>query len=50
VAFAGQMVLSQSPQIRAEIKRYFDLFCSAFADEDGVLNSPHAALLAQARR
>jgi hypothetical protein len=50
VAFAGQMVQSQSPQIRAEIKRYFDLFCSDFADEDGVLSLPHAALLAQARR
>ena len=50
VAFGGQIVQSQTPQIRAEIKRHFDLFSSEFADEDGVLTLPHAALLARARR
>ncbi|MBT2444492.1 class I SAM-dependent methyltransferase [Streptomyces sp. ISL-36] len=50
VAFGGQMVQSQNPLIRAEIKRNFDRFSSAFADEDGVLTLPHAALLARARR
>jgi SAM-dependent methyltransferase len=50
VASTGQMVKSQTPRIRAEIKRHFDLFSSEFADEDGVLTLPHAALLARARR
>jgi hypothetical protein len=50
VAFGGQIVQSQTPRIRAEIKRHFDLFSSEFADEDGVLTLPHAALLARARR
>ncbi|WP_371674657.1 class I SAM-dependent methyltransferase [Streptomyces sp. NBC_00289] len=50
VAFGGQMVRSQTPRIRAEIKRHFDLFSSEFADGDGVLTLPHAALLARARR
>ncbi|MFI8242660.1 class I SAM-dependent methyltransferase [Streptomyces sp. NPDC085866] len=50
VAFGGQMVQSQTPLIRAEIKRHFDLFSSEFAGEDGVLALPHAALLARARR
>ncbi|MFF9662013.1 class I SAM-dependent methyltransferase [Streptomyces althioticus] len=50
VAFGGQMVRSQTPQIRADIKRHFDLFSSEFADEDGTLTLPHAALLARGRR
>ncbi|TQK50838.1 methyltransferase family protein [Streptomyces sp. SLBN-118] len=50
VAFGGQMVQSQTPRIRAEIKRHFDLFSREFADQDGVLTLPHAALLARARR
>ncbi|MEU3209189.1 class I SAM-dependent methyltransferase [Streptomyces cyaneofuscatus] len=50
VAFGGQMVQSQIPPIRAEIKRHFDLFSSEFADAEGVLTLPHAALLARARR
>ncbi|MPY61160.1 class I SAM-dependent methyltransferase [Streptomyces spongiae] len=50
VAFGGQLVRSQTSRIRAEIKRHFDLFSSEFADEDGLLTLPHAALLARARR
>ncbi|WP_369173280.1 class I SAM-dependent methyltransferase [Streptomyces sp. R28] len=50
VAFGGQIVQSQTPGIRAEIKRHFDLFSAKFADESGVLTLPHAALLARARR
>jgi SAM-dependent methyltransferase len=50
VAFTGQLVQSQAPETRAEIKRHFDLFSLEFADSDGVLTLPHAALLARARR
>jgi 2-polyprenyl-3-methyl-5-hydroxy-6-metoxy-1,4-benzoquinol methylase len=50
VAFTGQLVQSQTPKIRAEIKRQFDLLSSQFASADGILTLPHAALLARARR
>ncbi|MPY31457.1 class I SAM-dependent methyltransferase [Streptomyces adustus] len=50
VAFGGQLVQSQTPPVRAEIKRHFDLFSAEFADEDGLLTLPHAALLARGRR
>ncbi|MFJ9821519.1 class I SAM-dependent methyltransferase [Streptomyces sp. NPDC101151] len=50
VAFGGQMVQSQTPRVRAEIKRHFDLLSTEFADADGVLALPHAALLARGRR
>lgn len=50
VASAGQVVQSQTPQVRAEIKRHFDLFSAEFADADGILTLPHTALLARARR
>lgn len=50
VAFGGALVQSQTPRIRAEIKRHFDLLGAEFADSGGVLTLPHAALLAHARR
>ncbi|WP_037855821.1 class I SAM-dependent methyltransferase [Streptomyces sp. NRRL F-2799] len=50
VAFAGQMVVAQPPRIRAEIKHHFDVLSAAFTDATGVLNLPHAALLASAHR
>jgi len=50
VAFTGQLVQSQSPEIRAEIRGYFDKFSLEFADADGLLTLPHAALVARARR
>ncbi|CBG68537.1 MULTISPECIES: hypothetical protein [Streptomyces] len=50
MAFGGQLVQSQTPRIRTEIKRHFDLFSAEFASEDGLLALPHAALLARARR
>ncbi|WP_020575464.1 class I SAM-dependent methyltransferase [Actinopolymorpha alba] len=50
VAFTGQLVQSQTPRTRAAIKNYFDTFSVEFADADGLLTLPHAALLARARR
>lgn len=50
VAFGGQMVQSQTPEVRAEIRRHFELFASEFADDTGGLTLPHAALMARARR
>ncbi|MGW2822972.1 class I SAM-dependent methyltransferase [Streptomyces sp. NPDC001443] len=50
VAFGGQLVQSQTPPVRAEIKRHFDLLSAEFADKDGLLTLPHAALLARGRR
>jgi SAM-dependent methyltransferase len=50
VASGGRIVQSQTPHLRAEIKRHFDLLSAEFADEDGLLTLPHAALLARARR
>lgn len=50
VASGGRIVQSQTPRVRAEIKRHFDLLSAEFADEDGLLTLPHAALLARARR
>lgn len=50
VAFGGAFVQAQTPEVRAEIKRYFDLFGAEFADSGGVLTLPHTALLGHARR
>ncbi len=50
VAFTGQLIQSQPPAVRAEIKRFFDEFSAEFAGADGLLTLPHAALLARARR
>lgn len=50
VAFTGQLVQSQTPPLRGEIKRHFDVLSEDFADADGILTLPHAALLARARR
>lgn len=50
VSFGGHTVRSQTPGIRAEIRRHFDLLGAEFAADDGVLRLPHAALLARARR
>ncbi|MFI8347728.1 hypothetical protein [Streptomyces sp. NPDC085596] len=50
VASTGQIVTSQPPQIRAEIKRHFDVFSAEFTGPDGLLALPHTALLAWARR
>ncbi|MEU6441537.1 methyltransferase domain-containing protein [Streptomyces sp. NPDC047046] len=50
VASSGQLVRAQTPQVRAAIKRSFDRFSVEFADPDGMLRLPHAALLAQGRR
>ncbi|MFJ9852868.1 class I SAM-dependent methyltransferase [Streptomyces sp. NPDC101150] len=50
VASIGQVVQSQTPGKRAEIRRHFEALASEFADDDGMLALPHAALLARARR
>ena len=49
VAFVGQIVVSQPEEIRAEIKRHFDLLSKEFAGADGQLVLPHEALLVEAR-
>ncbi|WP_347400491.1 hypothetical protein [Streptomyces sp. BK239] len=49
-ALGGQMVQSQTPEVRAVIRRRFELFASEFADDTGGLTLPHAALMARARR
>ncbi|MFD2083191.1 Methyltransferase domain-containing protein [Actinopolymorpha cephalotaxi] len=49
VAFTGQLIQSQPPAVRADIKAFFDEFSAEFADTDGLLTLPHAALLARAR-
>ncbi|MFI6493938.1 class I SAM-dependent methyltransferase [Streptomyces sp. NPDC050564] len=46
VATIGQIVTSQPPGVIAEIKEHFDSLCAEFADPDGVLVLPHAALIA----
>ena len=50
VGFTGQVVASQTGEVRAEIKHHFDLLCQDFTGADGRLVLPHAALLARARR
>ncbi|EGJ73230.1 putative methyltransferase [Streptomyces sp. Tu6071] len=50
VASSGRLVRAQTPEVRAAIKRCFDRFSVEFADPDGKLRLPHAALLAHGRR
>ena len=45
-----QLLLSQPEEIRAEVKRHFDVLTKEFLGEDGRLVLPHAALLASACR
>ncbi|MCQ4083114.1 hypothetical protein NGB36_21515 [Streptomyces sp. RB6PN25] len=47
-ATIGQIVVSQTPEIRAGIKRHFDLLSGEFTGPDGPLVLPHAALPASA--
>ncbi|WP_431955118.1 class I SAM-dependent methyltransferase [Actinacidiphila sp. bgisy167] len=46
VATIGRIVTSQVPAVVAEIKMHFESLCAEFADPDGVLVLPHAALMA----
>ena len=50
VAFIGQLLLSQSERVRAEVRRHFDVLSQEFVGDDGRLLLPHAALLASACR
>lgn len=49
VSFFGHLIVRQSPEKVAEIKRHFDDFSSEFATPDGMLALPHTALLATGR-
>jgi SAM-dependent methyltransferase len=48
VSCAGHLIVRQTPEKIAEIKRYFDDFSGEFATPDGMLALPHAAVLATA--
>ncbi|MEU1623109.1 class I SAM-dependent methyltransferase [Streptomyces sp. NPDC005722] len=50
VAFIGQLLLSQTEETRAEVKRHFDTLAQELLGEDGLLVLPHAALLGSACR
>jgi SAM-dependent methyltransferase len=50
LAFIGQLLLSQSQETRAEVKRHFDVLSQEFLGADGQLILPHTAILATARR
>ncbi|GAA4880226.1 class I SAM-dependent methyltransferase [Kitasatospora terrestris] len=50
VAFIGQLLLAQTPETRAEVRRHFDTLAQPFLAPDGLLTLPHAALLTTAHR
>ncbi|MGW4380450.1 class I SAM-dependent methyltransferase [Kitasatospora sp. NPDC004531] len=50
VAFLGELLRRQSPQVRASVRREFDRLAREFACADGELALPHAAVLVSARR
>jgi SAM-dependent methyltransferase len=50
VAYVGQLYLSQPDDVRARMKRQFDVLAAELLGQDGRLILPHAALLASARR
>ncbi|MFF7330072.1 methyltransferase domain-containing protein [Streptomyces sp. NPDC008150] len=49
VAHVGALLSSQTPEVRAEVRRQYDLLGAEFTTPDGLLGLPHAALLARAR-
>jgi len=49
VSFFGHLIVRQSAETIAEIKRHFDDLSGEFARPDGMLALPHAALLAAGR-
>ncbi|MFE7532218.1 class I SAM-dependent methyltransferase [Kitasatospora sp. NPDC057542] len=49
VATIGQIVVSQAPEVQAEIKRQLDTLSAEFAGPDGFLLLPHVALMASGR-
>ena len=49
VATSGRILLSQTAEIAAEIKRRFDAISAEFLAEDGLLALPHKAILAVGR-
>ncbi|MFF2629478.1 class I SAM-dependent methyltransferase [Kitasatospora griseola] len=50
VAFLGELLRHQPPEVRAGARREFDRLATEFRSEDGELELPHAALLVSARR
>ncbi|MFG2697332.1 class I SAM-dependent methyltransferase [Kitasatospora sp. NPDC048407] len=50
VAFLGELLRRQSPEVRAGVRREFDRLAAEFLVEDGELELPHAAVLMAARR
>nr|WP_030666842.1 methyltransferase domain-containing protein [Streptomyces rimosus] len=46
LASAGQILLSQPPEVVTEVRRQYDALCAEFAGPDGLLALPHTALLA----
>lgn len=49
LASAGQTLIRQAPATIARVKEHYDQLCGEFADDDGGLRLPHAALLAWGR-
>ncbi|RKE23264.1 class I SAM-dependent methyltransferase [Streptomyces sp. TLI_171] len=50
VAFIGELLHSQTPEMRAAVKREFERLAEEFRGPDGELALPHAALLVSGRR
>ncbi|WP_329611693.1 class I SAM-dependent methyltransferase [Kitasatospora herbaricolor] len=49
VATIGQIVISQTPEVQADIKRQLETLSAEFTDPDGFLQLPHIALMASGR-
>ncbi|WP_244305749.1 hypothetical protein [Kitasatospora cheerisanensis] len=50
VAFLGELLHRQEPDVQLGIRREFDRLAAEFLDADGRLALPHAALLVSAQR
>ncbi|MFJ5924429.1 class I SAM-dependent methyltransferase [Kitasatospora sp. NPDC092948] len=50
VAFLGELLRHQPPDVRARVRREFDRLAAELRSSDGELDLPHAALLVSARR
>ncbi|KOU04881.1 methyltransferase type 11 [Streptomyces sp. NRRL F-5755] len=49
LASAGQILVSQPPEVVTEVKRQYAALCAHFAAPGGLLTLPHTALLASAQ-
>ncbi|MFJ1755140.1 class I SAM-dependent methyltransferase [Kitasatospora sp. NPDC088134] len=50
VAFIGELLHHQTPEIRASVKQHFERLAEEFRQPDGLLALPHAALLVSGQR